>query len=64
MNGKALAAILTVVGIITAIIGGGQTQPELSQFQTWKSKFNMKFDSLFEESYREKIFLENIAKIA
>lgn len=40
-----------------------QTEPTLTQFQTWKSKFSMKFDSMFEEAYRERVFLENVEKI-
>lgn len=40
-----------------------KTEPTLTQFQTWKSKFSMKFDSMFEEAYRERVFLENVEKI-
>lgn len=47
MNGKALAAILTIVGVITAIIGGGH-DAKVNDFQSWKAKYNMNFNSQFE----------------
>ena len=63
MNGKALAALLAILGLLAAMIGQTQTQSEVSDFASWKAKFNMKFDSQFEEAYRERIFLENLKKI-
>ena len=63
MNSKTLAVLLAVMGALSVLYT--QTKPEsnLTEFQSWKAKFNMKFDSMFEEAYREKIFLANLAKI-
>lgn len=63
MEGKALALLLAIVGILTALFTGMKPQPELTEFQQWKQKFNVEFDSMFEEAYREKVFLENLEKI-
>ena len=63
MNSKTLAVLLAVMGALSVLYT--QTKPEsnLTEFQSWKAKYNMKFDSMFEEAYREKIFLANLAKI-
>ena len=63
MDSKTIAILLAIMGTLSVLYN--QTQPEttLTAFQSWKSKYNMKFDSMFEESYRERIFLENLAKI-
>ena len=63
MNGKALAALLAILGLFAALIGQAQPKSEVSDFAAWKAKFNMKFESQFEEAYRERIFLENLKKI-
>ena len=46
MNGKALAAILAIIGVITVMFNGPKT--EVSDFQAWKSKFGVTYESLFE----------------
>jgi len=55
---------LAVMGALSVLYNQTQTESTLTEFQSWKAKYNMKFDSMFEESYRERIFLENLAKIA
>lgn len=62
MNGKQLAVLLALVGAATVLFTQYEASPA-SEFQSWKSKFNMKFESKFEEAYRERIFLQNVAKI-
>ena len=39
-----------------------QKEP-LHEFESWKIKYNIKFNSEFENAYREKIFLEKKAAI-
>lgn len=63
MDAKTLAILLAVIGAVSVLVNQTQSEPQLTQFQSWKAKFGKKFDSLFEESYRERIFLENLAKI-
>ena len=64
MNSKTIAVLLAVMGALSVLYNQTQTESTLTEFQSWKAKYNMKFDSMFEESYRERIFLENLAKIA
>lgn len=63
MNSKTIALLLAVLGAVSVMYNQTQTESTLSEFQSWKLKHNIKFDSMFEESYRERIFLENLAKI-
>jgi cathepsin L len=63
MNSKTIAVLLAVMGALSVLYNQTQTESTLTEFQSWKAKFNMKFESMFEESYRERIFLENLAKI-
>lgn len=62
MDGKQIALLLALVSA-AALLFTQVPQPEGTDFQTWKSTHGVKYDSMFEESYREKVFLENIAKI-
>jgi hypothetical protein len=61
MNGKQLAVLLAIIGA-AAVLFNQQTS-KVSEFEAWKSKFGVTFASEFENVYREKIFLENLAKI-
>lgn len=63
MNAKTLAVLLAVMGAVSVLYNQTQAEPTLNEFQLWQSKYNAKFDSMFEQSYRERIFLENLAKI-
>jgi len=38
-------------------------QNPISEFDEWKNNFGMKYESMFEEAYRERVFLENFGKI-
>ena len=63
MNSKTIALLLAVMGALSVLYNQTQTESTLTEFQSWKAKYNMKFESMFEEAYREKIFLSNLAKI-
>ena len=63
MDTKTLALILAVLGALSVAYNQTQTQTEVSDFEAWKLKFGVKYESMFENAYRERIFLENIAKI-
>ena len=63
MNKKVLATLLALIGVISVFVGQTQTNNSVTDFQSWKSKYNMKFESQFEEAYRERVFMENLAKI-
>ena len=63
MDGKQIAVLLAVVSAAALLFTQVQPQVEGTDFQTWKSTYGVKYESMFEESYREKVFLENLAKI-
>jgi C1A family cysteine protease len=63
MNAKTLAVLLAVMGAVSVLYNQTQTETTLTEFQSWKNKYNVKFESMFEEAYRERIFMENLAKI-
>jgi C1A family cysteine protease len=62
MNGKQIAVLLAVISA-AAVLLNYQPTSSVSEFQSWKAKFGVKFESEFENVYRERIFLENLAKI-
>jgi len=62
MNGQQIAVLLALIGAATILLGYQSTSP-VSEFESWKAKFGFKFTSEFENTYRERIFLENLAKI-
>ena len=55
--------ILLAALALAAVLFSQSTAPSKSEFQLWKEKFNTKYESVFEESYRERLFLENLAQI-
>lgn len=63
MNQKTIAVLLALMGAVSVLYSQTKAESTLTEFQSWKSKYSIKYDSLFEESYRERIFLENLAKI-
>lgn len=63
MDGKQIAVLLAIVSAAALLFTQVQPQAEGTDFQTWKSTYGVKYESMFEESYREKVFLENLAKI-
>ena len=63
MNTKLIAVLLAVLGSVSVIYNQTQTNSDLSEFESWKQKFGIKYESEFEDLYRERIFLENLATI-
>ena len=62
MNGKQLAILLAVIGAAAVLLNVQQTST-VSEFESWKGTHTIKYASEFENKYREKIFLENLAKV-
>lgn len=62
MNGKQLAVLLAVISA-AAVLLNQHSSPVVSEFEAWKARHGITFESQFENSYRERIFLENLAKI-
>ena len=63
MNTKLIAVTLALLGSLSVIYNQTQNTSDLSEFQAWKLKFGIKYESEFEDLYRERIFLENLAAI-
>lgn len=63
MDSKHLALVLAVISVASVIFTQVGMKPELSEFEAWQVEHNMKFESVFEKAYRERVFLENLAKI-
>ena len=58
--------MLSIIVTLLAILGlhfMPTDKTEATEFSSWKEKYNVNFDNLFEESFREKIFYENLAAI-
>jgi C1A family cysteine protease len=62
MNGKQLAVLLAVISA-AAVLLNVHSSSTVSEFEAWKGKHGIKYASEFENAYRERIFLENLAKI-
>ena len=62
MDTKLIAIIIALLGSLSVIYNQTQAS-DLSEFQAWKLKFGIKYESQFEELYRERVFLENLATI-
>ena len=63
MDAKQIAILLAIAGAAVFLINQAQPQGESTEFKTWKSTFGIRYESEMENAYREKIFLENLAKI-
>jgi hypothetical protein len=62
MNGKQLAVLIAVIGA-AAVLLNVQQSSTVSEFESWKGRHSIKYASEFENAYRERIFLENLAKM-
>ena len=62
MNGKQLAVILAFIGA-AAVLLGHHSAAKPSEFESWKAKHGINFPNEFENAYREKVFLKNLAEI-
>jgi hypothetical protein len=63
MNFKLLAILIAVLGTLSVLYTQYNDKPELSPFEAWKAQYGVKYDSMFEEAYRHRVFLENLAKV-
>jgi hypothetical protein len=48
MDSKTLAVIIALLGTLSVLYTQYDAKPQINAFASWKSKFNVKFDSLFE----------------
>lgn len=62
MSGKQLAVVLAIVAMAAVLLNQHGASSK-NEFQLWKEKFNVKYESMFEEAYRERVFFENLAEI-
>lgn len=61
---KHLAVLLAIASIATILLNSGfNHQSKDITFEEFKAQYGLKFESMFEEKYREVIFTENLAKI-
>jgi hypothetical protein len=63
MDAKQLAVLIAIIGAASVLFAQYDNKTIVSEFESWKAAHGMKFESKFEEVYRERIFLENLAKI-
>jgi C1A family cysteine protease len=63
MSSKQVALLLALVTVASVIFTQVNLKPEANQFESWKAKHGITFESAFENAYRERIFLENLALI-
>jgi len=54
--------LLAIVGAATVLFTQYETS-KVSAFESWKAEFGMHFESEFENAYRERVFLQTVAKI-
>jgi C1A family cysteine protease len=63
MDSKQVALLLAVLTAATVLFTQVEKTSTISEFEAWKVQFGVKYESAFESAYREKIFLQNKAKI-
>jgi len=64
MDSKQVALLLAVITAATVLFAQVDRTPAISEFEAWKAEYGVNFESAFENAYRERVFLENKAKIA
>jgi C1A family cysteine protease len=62
MNGKQIAVLIALIGA-AAVLLGHQQASQVSSFESWKARHGISFSNQFENAYREKVFLANLAEI-
>ena len=62
MDAKQLAVLIALLGA-AAVLFNAHTASPVSEFESWKAAHGISYSSQFENAYRERIFLENLAKI-
>jgi cathepsin L len=63
METKFVAILIAILGAASVLYTQHDSKPELSVFAKWQTEFSVSYDSMFEKAYRERIFLENLAKV-
>ena len=63
MDSKQVALLLALLTAATVIFTQVEKTSEISEFESWKLQYGVHFESAFENAYRERIFLENKAKV-
>lgn len=58
-----LAVALTLTSLLAFLLVHHQSPHAPNTFESYKKTYGLKFDSTFEEKYRERVFAENLAKI-
>ena len=48
MDSKTLAVIIALLGTLSVLYTQHEAKPEISAFAQYKTKYNLKFDSMFE----------------
>ena len=64
MDSKQVALLLAVLTAATVLFTQVEKTETISEFEAWKAQYGVKYESAFESAYREKIFLQNKAKVA
>ena len=62
MSASKIGVVILLTAIFSFILLNNQSQNQIT-FDQFKFNYNLHFDSLFEQKYREKIFAENLNKI-
>jgi len=63
MDSKQVALLLAVISVASVLFTQVDRNTSVSEFEAWKSQHGVSFESAFENAYREKIFLQNQAKV-
>lgn len=62
MDAKQIAVLIALLGAAAVLLNTHTASP-VSEFDSWKATHGISYASQFENAYRERIFLENVAKI-
>jgi C1A family cysteine protease len=63
MDSKLIAILIALMGAASVMFTQFEAKPEVTAFDSWMTEHSVKYDSMFEKAYRERVFLENLAKI-
>ena len=62
MRGRALIIVFAAIAVF-GILYGQEGTSSSSEFESWKGKYGVVYSSEFENAYRERVFIDNLAKI-
>ena len=63
MDSKHIALLLAVITAASVLFTQVDRNSVVSEFEAWKAHHGIKYESAFENAYREKVFLENKLKV-